>query len=416
MDIADDPKLNRMFTKKNLSESRRRMYLYNFKEMFDLTSLNPSELILEAKDEQKPSLDKSNQIIFKDIEDRKVTEYLYKYYAGMVEKKLKSSTIKTKMGIVCSFYNNFKIELPDNIKIIIPNQLIRKGDIPNLEDIKKAVGQAKYLKYKAIILLIATSGIRSGDVRHFTVGDFLNATKEYHNGTLDELLHSKKNIIPIWDFIPRKTINQSNICITFNTPEASRYIIDYLKQRLERGETLNNDSFLFTSTKNKQYSIKGFLWVFSSVNDELFGKDHHNRNFFRAHNLRKFFLSTFRQKTNDSFTLKVVAGHTLRRDNDMNYQEIPIYEIKKQYMQVIQFLSIKDTRVYTIKSKEYAELKNQLQKNQTESKQKEDKIKYLESLVMDMDKRLKKSEGFFEKLSKELSENPDSLKDAYYGR
>ena len=298
--------------------------LYNFKEMYDLTGLNPSELIAEAKEEQKPSLDKNNQIIFKDVEDRKVTEYLYKYHACMEEKKLKSSTIKTKMGVVRSFYKNFKIELPDNIQINIPHQLIREGDIPNLEDIKKGVEQAKYLKYKAIILLIATSGIRSGDVRHFTIGDFLNATKEYHNGTLDDLLHSKKDIIPIWDFIPRKTIKQGNICITFNTPEASRYIIDYLKQRLERGETLNNDSFLFTSTKNKQYSIKGFLWVFSSVNKELFGKDKHNRDFFRAHNLRKFFLSTFRQKTNDSFTLKVVAGHSLRQNNDENYQEIPI--------------------------------------------------------------------------------------------
>ena len=38
----------------------------------------------------------------------------------------------------------------------------------------------------------------------------------------------------------------------------------------------------------------------------------------------------------------------------------PSYEIKKQYMQVIPFLSIKDTRVYTIKSKEYSELKEEV--------------------------------------------------------
>jgi integrase len=392
------------------------MYTYNFKEMYDLTGLTPSELIAEAKEEQKPSLDKNNQIIFKDVDDRNVTEYIYRFHAFMENKKLKSSTIKTKMGVVRSFYKNFKIELPDNIQITIPHQIIREGDIPNLEDIKKGVDLTKHLKYKAIILLIATSGIRSGDVRHFTVGDFLNATKEYHNGTLDDLLHSKKDIIPTWDFVPRKTLKQSNICITFNTPEASRYIIDYLKQRIERGETLNNDSFLFRSAKSKQYSNKGFLWVFSSVNKELFGNDKHNRGFFRAHNLRKFFLSTFRQKTNDSFTIKVVAGHSLRKNNDENYQEIPTYEIKKQYKLVIPFLSIKDTRVYTIKSKEYAELKNQLQKNQNETKQKEDKIEYLETLVRDMDIRLKKSEGFFEKLSKELKENPDSLRDAYYDR
>lgn len=359
MNIVDDLKLKRMFTKKNLSESRRRMYINNFKEMYVLTGLTPSELIAEAKKEQYPTLDKNGQIIFNDVDDRKVTEYLYKFHAYMEDQKLKPSTMKTKMGVVRSFYGNYKIELPDNIQITIPHQIIREGDIPNLEDIKKGVELTKHLKYKAIILLIATSGIRSGDIRHFTVGDFLNATKEYHNGTLDDLLHSKENIIPTWDFIPRKTMKQGNICITFNSPEASRYIIDYLKQRLERGETLDNDSFLFRSNKSNQYSIKGFLWIFSSINHELFGKDKHNRDFFRAHNLRKFFLSTFRQKSNDSFTIKVIAGHSFRRNNDENYQEIPIYEIKKQYMQVIPFLSIKDTRVYTIKSKEYKELQKQ---------------------------------------------------------
>ena len=382
-----------MFIRKNLSESRRRMYIYNFKEMYDLTGLTPSELIAEAKNEQKPSLDKNNQIIFKDVEDRKVTEYLYKYHACMEEKKLKSSTIKTKMGVVRSFYGNFKIELPDNIQINIPHQLIREGDIPNLEDIRKGVEQAKYLKYRAIILLISTSGMRSGDVRHLTIGDFLNATKEYHNGTLDDLLQSKKTIIPTWDFIPRKTSKQGNICITFNTPETSTYIIDYLKQRLERGETLNNESFLFTSTKAKQYSIKGFLWIFSSVNNELFGKDKHNRDFFRAHNLRKFFLSTFRQKTNDSFTLKVVAGHSIRKNNDENYQEIPTFEIKKQYMQVIPFLSIKDTRVHTINSEEYKkiaaqnkQLKQEMEKIKTG---KDKKILEMENKMNLMDDMLK---------------------------
>lgn len=408
MNIEEDPILQRMFIKKNLSDSRRRMYKNNFKTMHELTGLTPSELIVEAKKEQKPSLDENSQIIFKDVEERKVTDYLYKYHEHMVEKKLKPSTIKTNMGVVRSFYNSCKIELPDNIKIIIPLQLIREGDIPCLEDIKKGFEQAKYLKYKAIILLAATSGIRSGDLRHFTVGDFLEATKEYHNGTLDDLLHSKKDIIPTWEFIPRKTRNTGNICITFNTPEASKYIIDYLKQRIEKGHKLTKNSFLFVSGKEKQYSIKGFLWVFSSVNNELFGKDKLNRDFFRAHNLRKFFLSTFRQKTNDLFTLKIVAGHTLAKNNDINYQQIPIDEIKRQYMKVIPFISIKDTRVYTIKSKEFTKLEKQLtekderitkleekaKKSEKESKINKEMLELLtDPEVLKYLKKLKKSSG-----------------------
>lgn len=384
MNIADDPKLQRMFTKKNLSDSRKKMYIYNFNKMYQLTGLTPSELIAEAKNEQRPTLDENNQIIFKDVDDRTVTEYIYQFYSHMLEKKLRPATMKTKLGLICSFYHNYKIELPDNIQISLPKQIIREGGIPSLEDIKKGVNQARYLKYKAIILLIASSGIRSGDIRHFKVGDFLNATRKYHNGTLEDLLDCKTDIVPTWEFIPRKTKRQGNICITFNTPEASRYIIDYLKKRQLNGENLNKDSFLFTSAWKKQYSIKGFLWIFSSVNDELFGKDHTNRNFFRAHNLRKFFLSTFRKKTNDLFTLKVVAGHSFAKNNDENYQEVPVNEIKKQYMQVIPFLSIKDTRVHTIKSKEFSKLENRLKQKDQEMEEMSKKLTLMEKMLNEL--------------------------------
>lgn len=384
MNIKEDPKLKMLIIKKNLSPTRRRMYKYNLKIMHQLTGLTPSQLIEEAKKEQMPYIDpQTQQIVFKDVEDRKITEYIYRFYEHINKENAKPATIQTRMSVIRSFYNMYKIQLPDKINITIPRKIIRKGDIPCLEDVKMGVEQARHLKYKAIILLVATSGIRSGDIRRFKIGDFLEASKEYHNGTIEGLLQSKESIVPTWDFIPRKTRSNHNICVTFNTPEASAYIIEYLKQRQLKGEILTEDSYLFVSTRGKYYSMKGFLWVFESVNQELFGKDKLDMQFFRAHNLRKFFLSTFRQITNDLFSLKIIAGHSIANNNDENYQEIPVKELKRLYMKVIPYLSIKDTRVHTIKSKEFREVEKLLNAKDQEITRMNEELKLIRDLLSD---------------------------------
>lgn len=375
--------------------------------MYLLTGLTPSELILEAKEEQKPYIE-NNQIVEVDIDDRKVTSYLYAFYNSMLEQKLKEATMKTNLAAVRSFYKEYKVELPDPIQITVPRKIIREGDIPNIDDIRKGIDQTPYLKYKAVITFIASSGIRSGDVRNFKVGDFLQATKEYHDGTLNSLFNYKGEIIPVWDFIPRKTQKQGNICITFNSPEASEYILDYLKQRISRGENLTEDSFLFKSNKSPQYSIKGFLWIFHSVNKEVFNtKDKNGRDFFRAHNLRKFFLSTFRQKSNDYFTLKVIAGHSIARNNDENYQEVPIHQIRAEYLKVLPYLTISQTKVHDVKTEEFLKLENKLAAKEKQMQELEAKINNKDEEV----EKLKKQFEHFQELLIDRKYAKDLLKD-----
>lgn len=407
MNIREDPKLQRMFIRKNLSKSRKQIYTTNFTRLYELTGKTPSELIAEAKEEQRPYI-KDNQIVEIDIDDRNVTKYLYAFYNSMNVRKLKEATMKTNMAAVRSFYKEYKVDLPDPIQITLPRRIIREGDIPNIEDIRKGIDQTPYIKYKAAITLIASSGIRSGDVRYFTIGNFLDATKDYHDGTLESLFNYKGEIIPVWDFIPRKTRKQGNICITFNSPEASEYIIDYLKVRIRLGENLTQDSFLFRSKQNEQYSNKGFLWIFHSVNQEAFNyKDKNGRSFFRAHNLRKFFLSTFRQNSTDYFTLKVVAGHSISRNNDENYQEIPIHQIRSEYLKVLPYLTIHETKIHDVKTEEFLKLEKELAA-------KEDRMKELEEKMNEKDlevEKLKKQFDHFQELVVDKKYAKDLLKD-----
>ncbi|MDO9157828.1 MAG: hypothetical protein Q7U45_00110, partial [Burkholderiaceae bacterium] len=210
--------------------------------------------------------------------------------------------------------------------------------------------------------------------RNFNIEDFTYATREYHEGeSIQDLLNLKdkyiKNIIPAWFIIPSKTKKKDrSVCLTFNTPECTQALVDYLRSR----EDLKETDPLFEAY-GRRMSKSTYSEYLQQLNDNVFNKvDSKCHRFFRAHNVRKFFLSQYRQNTNDSFYLKLVAGHALPGVNDENYQEIPIQPAREEYMKVIPALSIRDTKVHDIKSKEYLALerKNQELTESDEAKEK----------------------------------------------
>uniref|UniRef100_UPI000B1EC68C hypothetical protein n=1 Tax=Methanobrevibacter arboriphilus TaxID=39441 RepID=UPI000B1EC68C len=61
-----------------MSESREHHYIKTLTEMYEITGKTPSELIVEAKEEEQPYLINGVPRI-RDIDDRKITSYLYNY-------------------------------------------------------------------------------------------------------------------------------------------------------------------------------------------------------------------------------------------------------------------------------------------------------------------------------------------------
>lgn len=369
MNIVEDSKVNQMFVRKNLSEKRKNHYEVVLNELYQLTGKTPSELISEAKKEQRPYLD-NNQIIFKDIEDRKITEYFYNYYQFLRNRELANNTINTKLTTFRAFYNEYDVELPKNIKLDLTKKILREGDIPNIDDIRKAVENATSLRNKAIITFMASTGIRSGDVRNFKVSDFTRATEKYHNGdSIEDLLDDKhiKDIIPCWYFKPEKTKKVGNICMTFNTPEASDLIIEYLKKRND----LREDDHLFLSQYREGLQPSGVINLYKELNDKLFGRNEDGKRFFHAHAMRKFFKSTIAHNSSDYNKSKILTGHSVSKI-DMAYEELNEDIMKQFYMLLIPHLSIKDTEVKTIKDEDFVHLEQELA-------QKEEKQTELES-------------------------------------
>ncbi|MDP1552551.1 MAG: site-specific integrase, partial [Methanobacteriaceae archaeon] len=312
------------------------------------------ELINEAKNEEKPYIE-NNQAVFLDIDDRKVKKYLYQYYAHLKNQDICDATIDSYLKTLRSFYNEYEIQLPKNIQIETITELIQEDEIITKEKIRLALETTNNFRNKAIILLMTSSGIRSGDIRNFTVSDFLNATKDYHEGSIETLFESKEDIIPTWYFVPEKTKKKGNICVTFNTPEASKYIIQYLKKR----NNLTQDDYLFEA-KGKQLGKWGLIEIFRKINEKNFGRTKKGKRYFKAHSLRKFFITKCSHNSGDLRKIALLSGHAPPIKTDQNYISINFKVMKQFYISLIPALSIRDTKVHDFKSKEYLELEKRL--------------------------------------------------------
>ncbi|KZX15713.1 hypothetical protein MBCUT_13240 [Methanobrevibacter cuticularis] len=70
--------------------------------------------------------------------------------------------------------------------------------------------------------------------------------------------------------MPIKTINQGNLCVTFNMGECTYYIFEYLKERIEEGYSVKLDEPLFRGLKYPHF-VKPtvILGMFQRLNKEL---------------------------------------------------------------------------------------------------------------------------------------------------
>lgn len=360
-----------MYIRKNLSASRKKIYKRTFKKIYQLTGLTPIMLLDIAKEEQQPKI-ANNQIIFKEIEDRTITEIQYRLYEKLCNDGLKNESIKTEIATYRAFLNEYNIQLPKMINIRINQPLYEAGDLPSKEDILRAINSTNNKRNKALIYFMSSSGIRPIDVRNMRIKNFLDSCKYYigEDASLEDLLHSDYDeIIPCFYFRPQKTMNFDNICCTFCSNEAVHSIIDYLKSR-----NINSDNdYLFAARGGGQMASTSFVTMFQRLNDKEFGVNRFGERIFQAKFLRKYFITTCNQHSGDLLKVRILAGHSLS-DIDRAYNEININVMRRFYISLLPYLNLHSTEVKTVRSKEYQDLELKLRKQQLENQKLKEEI------------------------------------------
>lgn len=266
-----------IFTKfgdeRNLRMGTLKSYISAVQKFEYFLGRNIDNIIQEAINEEKEGIAENSRLIKKNLLD---------YRLFLIESDISPNTVKTYFSKLKTFLKHFGVEVPT-----LPEAKYDRGyetcylDLPNKKHISQALDIVS-IDMKAIILFMASSGTAKAETLSLTVDDFFRATSDYHDGgTPNEILNElskKKNIIPTFYL---KRIKTDKYYYTFCSPEATRYIVEYLGIR----KNLSATDKLF------DFSDSGLLSKFQYINDKMGWGFKGKYRFFRSHSLRKFHVS-----------------------------------------------------------------------------------------------------------------------------
>jgi integrase len=214
--------------------------------------------------------------IFSNIEDR--TSKLDEFIDYMIENKKSPIDIKAKWHGVKKWLISNRINNIDWDYISKPKAISQIQDrIPTVEELRLILDNRVSLRDKAFFLVVASAGFRLGTAMTLKVKDY---------APIEDL-----GIITVEGGEGRKLATGKKY-FTFITPEARRFLEEYLKTR----QPLTDDAPLFACESKSQGKVYGFSsnasrqWTILVRKAKLLEKAPSGRNFtLHGHSLRKFF-------------------------------------------------------------------------------------------------------------------------------
>jgi len=179
-----------------------------------------------------------DQICLLDAE--KLQQVLEDYLMFLEEKGLKGSSIKTRLAPVELFLDmNKKTYYKRVLRSLIPGKTgIMGGGVPfTTEEIRRMLSCTTKLRTKAVIHFLASTGVRPNAIADPVLR--LKHLEKMEGGCMAVKIYDESDEA-YWSFL---------------TPEATKALDDYFKSRKLNGETLNDESPIFTNT-DKAFNIK----------------------------------------------------------------------------------------------------------------------------------------------------------------
>lgn len=343
MNILDDSKFQNFIQSRDLRSNTIRNYRGSLERYCGLLNKAPTELIKEAREDQQN---------IPWIDDRRITDYFlrFKNYlesenSEFMNGKLEYRSKLNYFRIIKTFYIHYNIDLP---KVRIKQREKKKREtidnIPNHDHITKAL-ELSNIKYRAIIALMASSGIASVDIRNLSIGDFytsLGMSKPDFPLDISELktfISENPGYCPMFN----GTRVKSDIdYTTFCTPESAKFIVNYIENQ-NRGSYSHvhnsaNDP-LFLSRTGKKLDPTAFGRYFRRVNDNAgFGLISKNNGFFSSHKLRKFFTSVLYKNNIPELSIHWYLGHKVPEVTE-SYFKMSVKTHRKEYERLVPHLT-----------------------------------------------------------------------------
>ena len=290
-------------------------------------------------------------------------------YLMVCKKKYRYGSIDNIFSAIQLFFTmndvmvNFK-----KIRKMFPEREKALGDKAyTTNDVKLLLDQTKTLKFKALILLLSSSGVRAGSVHEMQVKDL----KEMPNGC------KALTVYP----------NTKDEYYTFISPEAVQALDIYHEQRTKKGEKFTEDSYLFlANTDNKFTPEYVSITMCRLAKKSLFDRKIQGSSRYEimaTHGLRKRFDTILKMRHDVNLSLaEKMMGHSTSIQLDNSYFKPTIEQLFTEYLKALPDLMISET----------LKLRDQLEKKQNEIeeyKMKDERILLLESQLKEITEHLK---------------------------
>ena len=268
-----DGLLIRVCSSRNIRASSIKSYESAIAKYESFNGMSIYELIEEATAEEDKGIPLKNRAIKRRISD---------FRSFLLDCDLATNTARTYLSRIKTLYRHFEIEIPYFNDISFDGEYLSSyDDLPTKEDIREVCSFSPS-DFTAAVLFMSSSGCSKAETLSLTVGDFIRATEDYHEGgNIDDVLWSlvdRRDIVPTFYL---KRIKTNKFYHTFCSPEASHHIVSYLLSR--KGLSLDDRLFDFTDSS--------LTYRFMKANDRLEMGYVGRYRLFRAHALRKYHAS-----------------------------------------------------------------------------------------------------------------------------
>ena len=370
MTITKDPRIKEFLKNRSLKENTVKKYLRHLTIYSEITGLTPSELIDQAKVEEKQGI---------ELNKRKIGKHLSSFKEDLKARKFSPAHIQTAITNIRTFYHEYEIELPKMKLSRQDSNLETYETIPTKENIQKALEYANP-KYKAIILLMVSSGMGATEIRQVTVEDFINSISKCSKSTIkfpldiDQIkqeLKENEECIATWNLHLLKAHRDYT---TFSSPESVMAILDYLERKPP--ETIKSPLF---RSEHGEYELKPntIAKYFIYLNNKCkFGKNG-RLIFFRSHALRKYFAKALFQAGLKTSVVKEFMGNIIDQKSEEEFKTHPEI-LLTSYQKAVQKLTIEESNSHQTEPEDLKELIDELNKNKKQLKELTKKVKALE--------------------------------------
>jgi len=370
-----DPCVRRLFERRSLGYETMLQYLKGIRDFCLAFGWTPSELV-----EHFRSLDPDEAV-------KLFREYFVRRKSGLAPKSLWNW-----LGGVKALLIENDVEYIDIISKRIAREFRRtvgrvrrliQRDLITKEELIKVLRIAE-LRERALIALLATSGIRINAALHLRLMNFV-----------DDLYDTA---LPCYAIeVPEEISKEREAYITFITWEAAEYLRDWLEYRRSRGELIGRGSYLFTTQSGSPLSRQRFETIWRELCREA-GIDLKPvtvpgntgiRYNIRVHSLRKFFRTTLQISGVDRMVAEALMGHSLSQfgvESIYNYATSHIEYMKTEYLKALNaLLFLRKPRGLEIIN---GEARKRIQELEEKLKQSEEEKRLINERLLLMERRL----------------------------